>query len=393
MSNVPDLDDEDDILQRMLARFKADLSIGPEPHVVHRYDSLALLNQVVFTRDRPKSRLAKEYRGIVEQVVQGNIEDKDGALHYIDQVQHSLDLPNDKDQQLAKIEQHHRHNAEVLALLGELAFEDRDWEYAKSLLDRAVELDYDEPRSLLARARLLAHVDEKAGASRDAERVLRTRELPLPFVREAIRLSGLDSPDVARLPAVTTLSHKARLLLASELERNGAIHANVALLRQILASDPDALIHEQAVAQLSLALISSGDFQEACDLLRPADDTVGIASVFNHAMATWGYDGKIPREQFERVVEMDETDHDDESANYLQCMAIAYWAIGQLDTAMAAAQRAKREADRIPRPTFSCWRYRTVPTGQFLEDTDSLIEMIHGDEKVVPRYMVPSKQP
>lgn len=43
---------------------------------------LSLLNQAVFTRDRPKSRLAKEYRGVVDQVVHGNIEDKDGALHY-----------------------------------------------------------------------------------------------------------------------------------------------------------------------------------------------------------------------------------------------------------------------------------------------------------------------
>lgn len=392
MSNVPDLDDEDDILQRMLARFKDDLSISPEPHVVHRYDSVALLNQVVFTRDRPKSRLAREYRGIVEQIVQGNIEDKDGALHYIDQVLHSLDPPNDKDEQLAKIEWHHRQNGEVLALLGEVAFKDRDWEYAKALLNRSVELGYDEPRSLLLRADLLAHTDEKAGARRDAESVLHTRELPLPLVRKAIWLLGLDSPDLAKLPAVTTLSHKARLLLASEMERKGAVNASIALLRGILTSDPGALIHERVVAKLSLALISLGAFREACDLLRPAADTVGIANAFNHAMATWGNDGKVPRELFERVVELDETDHDDEDANYLQCMAIAYWAIGRLDMAMAAAQRAKRVAARIQRPTFSCWRYRTVPTGQFLEDTDGLIAMIHGDENVFPQYMMSPKE-
>ena len=89
MSNVPDLDDEDDILRGMMARFKEDLGTDSEPQIVHRNDSLSLLNQVVFTRDRPKSRLAKEYRGVVDQVVEGNPQDKEGALRYADQVQRS----------------------------------------------------------------------------------------------------------------------------------------------------------------------------------------------------------------------------------------------------------------------------------------------------------------
>ena len=79
MSNVPDLDDEDDILRGILARFKEDLGVDPEPQIVHRYDSISLLNQIVFTRDRPKSRLAKEYRGVVDQIVEGNLDDLLGS--------------------------------------------------------------------------------------------------------------------------------------------------------------------------------------------------------------------------------------------------------------------------------------------------------------------------
>ena len=46
MSNVPDLDDEDNILRGMLEKFKANLGFEVEPHIIHRYDSLSLLNQV-----------------------------------------------------------------------------------------------------------------------------------------------------------------------------------------------------------------------------------------------------------------------------------------------------------------------------------------------------------
>ena len=71
MSNVPDLDDEDNTLRGMLDRFKTKLGFEAEPQVIHRYDSLSLLNQVVFTRDRPRSRLAREYCSLVDQIVGG----------------------------------------------------------------------------------------------------------------------------------------------------------------------------------------------------------------------------------------------------------------------------------------------------------------------------------
>ena len=391
MSNVPDLDDEDDILQGMMARFRADLGIDPEPRIVHRYDSLSLLNQIVFTKDRPKSRLAKEYRGVVDQVVQGNLEDKDGALHYIDQVQRSLDSPGDIDRKLSQIEQCHGDKAEVLFRLGNLAGDEGNLEQAKSLFDRAVNLGYDQPKPLLARARALARMGERAAAGRDAEQVLRVRELPFHVVREAVRLARLDSPDVASLPAVTSLDHEARILLASEMERNGNMQATVAMLRQVLDSNPDAATREWAVTQLSLALIATGECQEACDLLGSGGakvEAMDVSRAFNYGMALWGSAGSPPQEMFERIVELNDADRqNDKGANYLQCMAVAYWAIGRLDAALDFAHRAKAEADRSLRATFSCWRYRTVPTQQFLEDTDGIIAMIRGHAGSTPQFM------
>ena len=392
MSNVPDLDDEDDILRGMMARFKADLGIDPEPQIVHRYDSLSLLNQVVFTLHRPKSRLAKEYRGVVDQIVEGNLEDKDGALHYIDQVlRRGIHCPHDIEKMLSKIEQYHSKNGEVLFRLGDQAADEDNWERAKSLFDRAADLGYEHPRTYLARARALARMGEATNASRDAKRVLAAREIPLHDVWEAIRLLGLDSPEVATLPAVTSLTPRARLLLALMMERSGEVHAGVAVLRQVLDAKPDASTHERAVAQLSLALIATGEFREACSLLGSdgaVAEATDVARVFNYGMALWGRTGRAPRELFERVVELNEDNGEsDRGANYLQCMAVAYWAVGKLDAALEFAHRAKKEADRSLRPTFSCWRYRTVQTQQFIKDTDGILALIHGDKDMAPQFM------
>ena len=391
MSNVPDLDDEDDILRGMMARFKADLGIDPEPQVVHRYDSLSLLNQVVFTQERPKSRLAREYRGVVDQIVEGNLEDKDGALHYIDKVQRSGDSSHDIDQKLLIIEQYHDENADVLFRLGLLAAHEEDWERAKSMLDRAVDLGYDQPRAFLARGRALARTGNGVAASRDAERVLSARDLPIGVVREAIRLLRLDSAGVAALPAVTSLPPAGRLLLALEMERRREMQASVGVLRQVLDSSPDAATRERAMAQLSLALIATGECQEACDLLGSDGawaEAMNAQRTFNYGMAHWGHTGSVSQELFERVVELNEADREGRNdANYLQCMALTYWAVGRMDAALEFARRAKEEADRSLRPTFSCWRYRTVTTQQFLEDTDGIIALIRGDKRAIPQFI------
>ena len=83
MSNVPDLDDEDQILENKIYEFQDKLGFRREPMTVHRYDSLSFLKKVVFSIDRPKSRLAKEYREIVREISMRNWNDRNGVLRYI----------------------------------------------------------------------------------------------------------------------------------------------------------------------------------------------------------------------------------------------------------------------------------------------------------------------
>ena len=114
---------------------------------------------------------------------------------------------------------------------------------------------------------------------------------------------------------------------------------------------------------------------------------MNIEDAFNFGMAEWGKTGEVPREAFARVVELHRMDDGEASgANYLQCLAVAYWAVGEPDRAMALARRAKIEAGATLRPTFSCWRYRTVSTQDFQQDTESVMQLIGGETGVVPAF-------
>ena len=77
VSNVPDLDDEHQILERNINQFKESLELDEDLLFIHRYDSLSLLNQEVFTQERPNTRLAVEYRKIVDSLIAGNSHDRD----------------------------------------------------------------------------------------------------------------------------------------------------------------------------------------------------------------------------------------------------------------------------------------------------------------------------
>src|SRR5258708_15797780 len=81
VSNIPDLDDEDNILSFRLERSRNLLKYKQDDcKVVHHYNTLSFLNQQIFVTDRPKSKLAREYRDLVNAIMTTNLEDPEGAL-------------------------------------------------------------------------------------------------------------------------------------------------------------------------------------------------------------------------------------------------------------------------------------------------------------------------
>lgn len=129
MSNVPDLDDEDEILQDKMRAFQDQLGFSDEPLLVHRYNSLSLLNQTVFTKDRPKSRLAKEYEDIVQAISACNMDERDTALEFLRSFVPSLPglrVVIDRDsvgkikELLKRIEKSNPEDEEILRLVAEV---------------------------------------------------------------------------------------------------------------------------------------------------------------------------------------------------------------------------------------------------------------------------------
>lgn len=399
MSNVPDLDDEDDILIRMKERFQQELAFDDEPLVVYRYDSLSLLNQTVFALERPRSRLASEYARLADRIVGGNLADPDGAkqfirarrrwperFHYVPGESSSL-----LSKSIARIADLHGDNGEVLFQLGELA-ERRELPRAEKLLDKAIDAGYTKPESYLERARARAKADDEAGASADALAVLYFDDVPSHVVTQAIRLVGERTPeDIDEAPAIISLGADDQIDLADSLVRGGKGAISDAILRRL--TEDDSLKPEErsyAASQLVLSCIESCQFVDAIGLLTRDGrgvDEMEIQDAFNYGMAVWGDSCEVEKAPFDRVLRLHASGRGRESeANYEQCLAVANWATGHPSVAAEHVQRAQEEAESEGL-IFSCWQYRVVRRDEFLTDMEEISALIGGDQRQVPKFL------
>ena len=409
MSNVPDLDDEDRILERQIRAFRNQLRIQRQLMVVHRYDSLSLLNQVVFSKDRPRSRLAKEYESIVREISARNPKDRDGALEYIRRSRYPRrfrsmrsDSAVTREKMLEEIEEAHPNDGEVLFSLSEVRDAESQPELAAALIDQSIAAGHDGPDVYLRRSRFRMIQEDKEGAMEDLRRVLDSDNADPPVVREAIgRLARLDDckpDDIAKSAAVQSLNLDDRFWIVGPLDRTSKeIAIAVALWEDILEADELPVAERnEAKQRLGLAYIGCGRFGEAAKVFREEGqnmEDLGIANAFNYGMAKWGEDGAVDADTFRCVVTLDRLDSKNEkNLNYLQCMAIAYWAAGDESTAVNFLHDARKALGaRRSRVEFSCWRYRRVSGMVFVKDLDEIYDMIEGGERT-PRFLVGAAQ-
>ena len=403
MSNVPDLDDEDRILESKIEAFQEKLGFSREPMMVHRYDSLSLLNQVVFSKDRPRSRLAQEYREIVREISARNWKDRDGALEYIRRAGRRWQWIEDdsiltRGQMLQNIEKAHSDDGDVVFRLAELREDDGQPESAALLINQAIDAGYDQPDAYLKRSRIRAENNDPGSASEDAWRVLNSSRADPPMIREAIRrLTRLEAcipKDIVESTAVTSLGLDDKLWLADTFDSFlEDVPIAVALWEEILdASDLPAGQRAHAKNCLGLSYMGLGRCSDARWMFRSEGqdiDELSIADAFNYGMAVWGAKGTVETEAFERVVELDRANgRQDESPNYLQCMAIAYWATGDNSAAIDYVERAQRAVSGIRGGTeFSCWRYLQVSAESFEADLGEIRALIDGGCSWMPSFV------
>ena len=402
MSNVPDLDDEDRILENKIRAFQGQLGFRREPMIVHRYDSLSLLNQVVFAKDRPRSRLANEYAEIVRDIAARNSADRDGALDYIRRagrrsrwIEH--ESIQTREEMLEEIENIHANDGEVLFRLGELREADGRTEWAASLIDQAIDAGYEQPNAYLKRARIRANNQDRNGASDDAWRVLKSDQVPPPMVREAIQWMGSCAPEeLVESTAVGSLKLEEKFWLARTFNRSREdLSIAVALWEEILrVPDIPASDRHHARQHLGRSHMGLGRSSDAAEMFRIDGQNIAeldIGDAFNYGMAMWGTTGTVDGDIFERVVQLDRSGSYPqryEDANYLQCMVIAYWAAGDRDIAIHYAERAQRKVNALRgRTVFSCWRYLQVNTDLFESDLDEIRALVEDGGSQMPRFV------
>ncbi len=400
MSNVPDLDDEDRILERKIKAFQKKLGFKRDPLVVHRYDSLSLLNQVVFTKDRPRSRLAGEYRRIVKEIVRHNLEDREGALDYLKKAERvaglrsrEFETSQETDRKLKEIERLHESDGEILFRLGILKQEQWESRQAAALFGRAIEKGYAKPQVHLRRARVLSDIGQLSEAREEVLRALQSEKLPLRSIKQAFRLTDPDdSSIVAGSPALASLGTTDRINLAHDVFFEDPKLRDAALLILEPVTEDARLEIESAESRDDLALlyIATGKFKEAADLLSyEKAEEVDIDAVFNYAMASWGLRGSADADAFIEVIQLHETqersDHSND-ANYFQCLGLAYWVAEDTEQAMECAKLALKAVDPDDE-TFTCWRYRFVSANAFKDDIGEMIELFSGDAPTAPPFV------
>jgi MinD-like ATPase involved in chromosome partitioning or flagellar assembly len=398
MSNVPDLDDEDGILRKRIQEFRRALGYETLSRI-HNYPSLALLNQTIFTLERTKSRLAKEYRRLKDQIVDENDEDAEGVVRFLGQ----LDRPRffarrwkmaNVEKRLQSIRKMHADNGEAMFLLGVVRKDQGDLNEAMALFDHAMTFGYQANAVLLERATCHSMLGDRARTAEDVQGLLELPDLGDLGLYQAVQLLNPDDQQLlARVPqskAFKTLDVDEKFLVAKAMFEKGAIESSADVFRALTdnPNTPNGL-RKGSRGHLMRALMGLSNVDQAMRVFsptRPSLDELGIQDAFNYAMAEWAHTGDIPKDLFARVLELDASDQGvpsanyEQYANYEQCLAVSCWAVGETSKAAERIANAEEYAQEIRKTEFSCWRYQEVTREEFLEDCQEIRKLISTGE-------------
>lgn len=388
-SNVPDLDDENSILEETLSDFETELQYSELAATIHHYPSLALLNQDIFTRDRPKSRLAAEYRQLVATIQKDNSKDRKGALMFLSDelAQHGkTPFGKEREEHLKRIFQNHGEDIDVLKGLVELRYRQGQFEETEVLLDRALDSDPKNSDLLFRRVMLSNRLGQHGQAVEDALIAIQQPNLDSSKLNQIVRVLTSNERETLKKidswPAIRNLNEYELLSLARSLSFERTLLASAELLiRSTIAKSDESFWFG---VELVVNLIGQRRFSEAISICKKSleQHASNQNTLFNLAMATWGETLQVPTDIFQSVLDLGMPEPD-WSANYLQCISLANWATGKLAEAEELLAESKHRATAVG---FSCWSflYRTPPI--FLQELDQQKEMFSGKE-ILPQII------
>ncbi len=393
MGNVPDLDDEDAILSDACSVSKATLHYEELAATIHHFNSLSMLTQRLFLVDRPKSKIAAEYRQLASAIVRRNLEDRDGAISFLNEVISGLrgesEVSGDRPLEvtLQSIRTLHSHDTEVLQGLAKFRRMQHRTEEAFDLFEQVLQLSEQDPESLVGRAEILTNASRKNEALRDLVSFFGLKNVsPFSFELATRLLLTIDKGQVPVMlgsPAIPSLPVDTVLGIVRDLQSTyETCSYGVSLLRDWCVSNSASDRGGEISLDLSICLIGAGRFKEAQDEIDQHGmfGELDLANPFNYAMADWGSSGKASQALFERVIPKIEESVGDTDVNHLQCFSLAYWAIGNTSRALQLRDEAITRFASAPRTIFSAWSYLYRSPKDFRLDLDAMGAMYSTNE-------------
>lgn len=384
-SNVPDLDDEDSILSLRLDEFRTTFERNLDA-VIHHYDSLALLQQSVFTIERPRTKLAREYKNLEHAVTSKNLDDRNVAARFLDGLMSGVPRhlsPNEIEDRLDRIRKTYEADGAMLYSLSQAYLRLGRAKVAERLRGTAADLGFLSIEKFTDEIKAKYELKDSESARSLIGRAMKLPDPEMFTINPLLRL--VIENDEGFLPEVLK-AITAKNLGPTELEY---IAERACITRAAASAIVNFIVpavqsrQPSARSQLAIFLIGSGQFRQARESILAGGKAITELSkqdVFNLAMAEWAESGRVPAALFKRVVEIDSGEVSRaKSANHLQCLAIASWGAGESEVAKRLVAQCRSEVDGSGEH-FSAWRYLTVNGIEFVRDLDSIDAMISSDE-------------
>lgn len=402
-SNVPVLDDEEGILQQLMDRFGEAFSRNRSKRdsplriqMIQRYESLQLLNQDLFVLQRPRSRLANQYRDVMNSLISTNLDDRQGVIDFLKKQASPRSIStlriSDSENRVNSILERHATDSEVLLWVGRYFRQHGSSKVATSLFEQAYAFasksDFDRGAELLVDlAESLILEQRKDGAIDSLEKALKDPILSIDTLRRAIplwqQMDVVPPEAIAELNLLSALDidELQYLLGLMDTSREWQQIAFRIVDRRLENSDlTSEELKSSSLAHLSLLYcIGAGKFDaiERTTVRLSQIEKDNLANLFNKAVGRWCLNGRPDARDFQVVINELWKQSEWKEANFHQCLAIAFSIVGDLQTAEGHLLQSRQLNEKVPVNKFSCWRYLKVSSKEFADDLLAIEKFIH----------------
>lgn len=395
VANLPDLDDEEEMLSEALRASQKKLKYKKIAATIHHFNSLLMLKQRILLVERPKSKISNEYQQLTLALIKSNLADREGVIHLLREALAALradkDVTSDStlEDRLQNILVLHSADAEILKRVARFRRAQRRTEESLALFDRVLEIDETDTTSLVGRAEIYIGIDRIDSALIDLANFFALSRSNGPnFVFATRLLVSANTGNLSKMLSSPSLSqlnyHAVREVMNVLLRRYDTVEDGITLLEQWSSGDSTHKRRRRISHELSLCLIAANRFEEAIEEIAKSDEPQDIYSLFNRAMAEWGVKLAPPVELLRKFLEC--LPDDIRGPNFLQCLAIANWALGESNEAIACLEKARVKLNSAPISTFSAWSYLYLPPKLFTEDLEAMRLAFQG-EGISPRFI------